>query len=106
MEPFVVVALFALVITKLVDTVRNAVDPQANLPKVVWNVSAFVIGIVVCLIWDVNMLENFGSNELQDTAGEVLSGILLGAGGSAWHEVLDFFSGRKWPTSGRPPSRP
>jgi hypothetical protein len=98
MEPFVVVAVFALVITKLVDTIRNAIDPTARLPKVVWNVTAFVAGIAVCLIWSVNMLEQFGDEGVRGTAGEVLTGILLGAGGSAWHEVLDFLSGRKWPT--------
>lgn len=95
MGEFAVLAALSLAVTKVVDTIRNAFDQQDSAPKVIWNIVAFAIGICVCVIFDANLLrEASGTDPIRGTAGQILTGILMGAGGAAWHEVLDFFSSK------------
>ncbi len=88
------VAILALITTKVVDAFRQ-LDPADKLPKITWIVAAWIVGIVVCLIWQINALVglDFGrATRLTGIAGQVVTGFLTGAGGSAWHELLDNLS--------------
>lgn len=80
----------ALVITKVVDLIRNGVDPSDSAPDWVWNVAAFTIGVMIALTSGVNVLGNVDG--LTISTQEVLTGIFLGGGSSAVHEILDLLS--------------
>jgi len=88
------VTVLGLVVTKLVDTVRNAVDPGGlRVPKVVWNLLAFGVGIFMAVVYDINILHDLGvGSSLQNVGGEVVTGFIIGSAGSGWHEILDLFS--------------
>lgn len=91
MENIETFTILALLVAKLVDTLRNATDPNGAAPKVVWNIGAFVVGIIVAFSVSLNIFGPLGMNK---SVGIILSGFLLGAGGSGWHELLDFLSGK------------
>lgn len=100
-----VVTFLSLVVTKLVDTIRNAVDPDVppRIKRVVWNLLGFGLGIAIALIFHVNFIEaalqELGAssgevNDVRGTAGEILTGFFLGAGASVWHELLSWWSSK------------
>jgi hypothetical protein len=98
---FLIAAIpLGLTVTKVVDFVRNLLgDAQANVPKWVWNVLAFVVGIIIALAFEINLIAPVVAAipALKDwspdsTLAMVLSGIGLGAVGSGWHEKLDQWS--------------
>lgn len=98
----------SLTVTKAVDFVRNLPffkneDGTAKLKgSFVWNVVALVIGLAMCVGWEINLAESAAklvpaladmAAKFAGTAGEVLTGIAVGLGGSAlFHEVLDSLS--------------
>jgi hypothetical protein len=84
--------VFAILITKLVDFLRNAFDKDARWPKWSWNLAALGLGIAVALIFQVNIFATISHTHVQGWAGQLLTGGGIGAGGSAWHEVLDTLS--------------
>lgn len=92
--------VFPILVTKLVDLIRNAFDSGGKAPKWVWNVVAFGVGVTVCLVWEVNALAQFSHTGTQGVAGEVLTGLGLAGGASFWHEVMDFFSAKAKNPSG------
>ncbi|MFA5801519.1 MAG: hypothetical protein WC911_03490 [Thermoleophilia bacterium] len=83
------VAGLGLVVTKIVDGVRNAADPSDSPRlKVVWNILAFVIGIGMAYVWsDMGGFVILGAGPT--TFG---TGLLIGAVASGWHEGLDRLS--------------
>lgn len=90
----------ALLVTKAVDTTRNLIDGGDSFPKVVWNVAAFVFGLVLCLGWQFNPVAGLAaaipalsdSSALTGVAGQILSGLAIGAMAGFWHEKLDLWS--------------
>ena len=90
----------ALLVTKAVDTVRNLVDAAGAMPKFVWNLAAFVFGVVLCLGWGYNLVSTLAHSIpalSQNTAfdgvwGQVLTGMAVGAMAGFWHEKLDEWS--------------
>jgi hypothetical protein len=93
-EVVAMVTVLGLVVTKLVDTVRNAVDPGGmRVPKVAWNLLAFAVGIFMAVVYDINVLHELGvDTALKALGGEIVTGFIIGSAGSGWHEVLDLFS--------------
>ena len=100
---FLIAALpLSVGVTKVVDTIRNAVDPNAKFPKVTWNVAALVIGVLAALGFGFNLfvplvaaiprLENSGL--ATGTLGEVATGLALGAMAGFWHEKMAEWSAR------------
>ena len=85
---------FALTITKVVDFVRNLVkdkERQESL-KWLWGGGALVLGLVVAFVFEINVFADFSDSRANGALGTVLTGLGMGATGSAWHEVLDAFS--------------
>jgi hypothetical protein len=86
------VAISAMV-TKLVDLVRNVADSGDTLPKWVWNIVAFGIGIVAALLGDLNALGDLVKN-IDATTAQVLTGLAIGGGASGFHELFDLLSSK------------
>jgi hypothetical protein len=98
---FLIAALpLAVTVTKVVDTVRNLLGgAESNVPKVVWNLLALVVGVIVALGFEINLLAPVAAAipALKDwspssTMAEILSGLAIGAMGSFWHEKMDEWS--------------
>jgi hypothetical protein len=86
--------LLAVVVTKLVDLVRK-LDPDNKWHKSVPILLAMAFGVGIALTYQVNVLAELGfepSNQLQGTFGQVLTGLVVGAFSSGWHELFDAFS--------------
>jgi hypothetical protein len=99
------VAVFLLAmgagVTKLVDTIRNSKVLGATPPKFTWNVVAFGIGIIWCLGWQVEVTSQLAAfvpaladhaSRFTGVAGQVFTGVLVGALGGGWHEFFDLMS--------------
>ena len=98
---FLTISGLTLIVTKVVDTVRNAVDPDARFPKVTWNVLAFVVGIAFCIGWEKNLTADLfrmvpalarDADGLGGLSGQVVSGLMLGGFAGFGHELLDRLS--------------
>jgi len=90
----------APLVTKLVDLLRNVIDPKDKFKdkgkgrlKSIWNILAIVIGIGVALIWHLNVLPaTFAHSVSQKWAGWIITGIAMGGVSSGWHELFDALS--------------
>ena len=94
---FLIAALpLSVGVTKVVDTIRNATDPNDRFPKVTWNIAALVVGVLAALGFGFNLfvpliaaipaLENSGL--ATGTLGEVATGLALGGMAGFWHEEM------------------
>jgi hypothetical protein len=93
-EPVEVATVFAMVVTKVVDLLRNMFDTTPpKRPKWLWNVLALALGVAVALVWHVNMLDNFTSTAPQGVFGQLLTGLAIAGAASGWHELFDTLSG-------------
>lgn len=93
-----VATVFGIVVTKTVDLIRNALagTPLAETRfKWLWNVLALGLGVLMALVWAVNMLDNYSSpdSRVQGVFGQVLTGLAIGGVASGYHELFDLLSG-------------
>jgi Na+/H+ antiporter NhaD/arsenite permease-like protein len=99
----VLAAVLALgaVVTKSVDLVRNVIDRDDSLPPATWNVAAFLIGIIYCVGWQIDLSAAIlalvpalaeQSSRLTGVAGQVLTGVLAGGAAGFAHELFDNLS--------------
>jgi hypothetical protein len=93
-EVVAVATVFGMVVTKTVDVLRNAFDNDDTLPKWLWNLAAFGLGIGMALVWQINMLDNYSDKDsiVQGLTGRVLTGIAIGGVSSGYHELFDVLS--------------
>ena len=91
----------SLTVTKIVDFFRNVLDKQDMWPKWVWNVVALVIGLVLCVGWQINLAGAASSlvpaladkaSVLAGVSGQILTGVVVGMASGFWHELLDALS--------------
>lgn len=90
----------AVLVTKAVDTTRNLIDKDDKLPKATWNVAAFVFGLALALGWQFNLASALAAvvpslqntTSLDGVAGQLLTGLAIGAMASFWHEKLSEWS--------------
>jgi len=87
MEILLSVLGLALLTTKVVDTIRNVADGDDSLPKGIWNVAAFGVGVGVAYLFVAAGFDISGAGP--STMG---TGLLIGAAASGWHEALDRLS--------------
>jgi hypothetical protein len=93
MELLTSTTAFALLVTKLVDFTRNMFDKDQHVPKWVWNALPLGLGLIMALVFDLDVFRMFEHNGTAEWAGRILTGLGIGATGSGWHEVLDALSG-------------
>lgn len=98
---FLVAALpLGVTVTKVVDFVRNLLGAaETNVPKWVWSLLALVVGVVIALGFEVNLIAPIAAAipGLKDwnpssTMAEIITGLAIGAMGSFWHEKLSAWS--------------
>ena len=95
LSPVLAFSVLGLLVNRVVDFIRNAFDKTDRIPKAVWLLIAWGIGIAVAfLVASSNSIQAFFSMEAEDK-NTVLTAVLFGMGfGSVagfWHEVLAFF---------------
>jgi hypothetical protein len=96
----IAVGPLAIGVTKAVDLIRNVADKNDTWPKWSWNVAAFVLGAGVAVGWGYNLVAAVAhqipalstSSSLDGVAGQLLTGVAIGAVASYWHERMDIAS--------------
>lgn len=95
-EVVAIATIFAMVVTKTVDLIRNVVGSfvEGVVPKATWNVAALGLGVAMALTWRVNMLDNYSDphSVVQGTFGQILTGLAIGGVSSGYHEFFDLLS--------------
>jgi hypothetical protein len=95
-EVIAAATVFAMVVTKTVDLIRNIVGAtvQAYLPKATWNIAALGLGVAMAVAWRVNILDNYSDRNsvVQGLFGQVLTGFAIGGSSSGYHELFDVLS--------------
>jgi hypothetical protein len=93
-EVVAVATVFAAIVTKVVDMLRNAFDKGGTAPKWIWNVSSLALGMGMAVAWRVNILDNYSSTNsvVQGVFGQILSGLAIGGAASGYHELFDALS--------------
>src|SRR4051812_27395110 len=93
LEVVAVATVFAMVITKTVDVIRNVLEPLTGgrIPKASWNALALILGVVMALVWDINLLDNYSdpASVVQGSFGQILTGLAIGGASSGYHELFD-----------------
>lgn len=97
----------AVLVTKGVDLIRNLFDPKVKAPSWTWNIVAFGIGAGMCIGWQVNPVGSLAhaipalanGTRFNGVAGQVLSGLAVGAMGGLWHEKLSAWSAISGPAN-------
>jgi len=92
MEAALSATIFPVLVTKIVDLLRNSFDRDAKVRKWVWNALALVIGVAVALLAGVNVVTEFAGSDTPTWLGTIMTGLAIGALGSGWHEGLDLLS--------------
>jgi hypothetical protein len=98
---FGVITGLSLTVTKGVDLVRNLPWFKGKwLGSWVWNLLAFVFGVVLCIGWQHSFVNDLFAQipalstiHLNGPSGYVLSGLILGGVSGFGHELLDALSG-------------
>src|SRR6266542_7150744 len=94
MSPLVATpTIFAQIVTKVVDLLRNAFDSVGKAPKWVWNLVAIGLGVVAAFGWQLNLLEGFKGTSISVGMGKFFTGLAIGGMSSGWHELFDSLSG-------------
>jgi hypothetical protein len=84
--------LFATIVTKAVDLLRNLLDKDGTWPKWIWNAVAFGLGMAVALVWKINLLDNFGAHGINGFSGQLMTGLAIAGSASGYHELFDTLS--------------
>ena len=94
MDTVVIFAIMGIIITKVIDFLRNAFDKEDRIPKAWWNLAAFALGIglayAVCGVAFVHSKLGLPDEGCTD---QVLIGLGFGAVSGFWHELLDALGG-------------
>lgn len=95
-EVVAVATVFAMLVTKVVDLIRNVVGQilQPMIPKATWNLAALGLGVAMVVAWRVNLLDNYSDpgSAVQGVFGQVLTGLVIGGVSSGYHELFDALS--------------
>lgn len=86
----------AVVVTKVVDFIRNLFDTSHRAPSWVWNLVALGTGLVVAFLFGINLLHAIVAAipalsdraGTQDVLGQALTGLMLGAMAGFWHDKM------------------
>lgn len=93
--------IIGLVVHQAVAFLRNAFDKNDRVPKAVWNLVPWALGILIAVvICNVHQLQNWLSLTSPDCVATVLIGLGFGSVAAFWHSVLG------WLGAGHPSPNP
>lgn len=101
---FVIAAVpLAIGVQKALQVVRDLVNPSGSWPSWLWVAAAFVAGVLLCVGWQLNLASTLehgipalaGDTHLDGVAGQVLTGLGIGAMAGVWHDKLAVWSSRE-----------
>ena len=86
---FVVMLTLAILIESLAEVVKAAISP-AVLPKWVWFLITSIIGMVLCILFAIDMFAalGFAGGAAAVFIGQLLTGVAVGAGSGFVHTIL------------------
>ena len=89
LEVFMVMITLAILIESLAEVVKAAISP-ATLPKWVWFLITSIIGMVLCILFRVDLFAalGFAGGAAAVWISEILTGIAVGAGSGFVHSIL------------------
>lgn len=93
----------AIGVEKATQAVRALVDRNGTWPTVIWIIVSFVLGVGLCLGWQLNLAVTFehaipalaNDTHLDGVAGQLLTGLAIGAMAGVWHDRLALWSARE-----------
>lgn len=91
MDVFIAVVVLAVLIEKLAEVVKTAVSP-AKLPAWGWFAITSGMGMLLCVLFNVNVFTELGFAAETSAAvvvGQLITGIAAGSGSSFVHDLLD-----------------
>ena len=95
MDGFAVYLALGVLVAKLVDTLRNLIDPGEAKPSVFWNLAALVFSLAICIVWQLdatNLIAGLNAPAYGPIPGEILTGLIVAGAAGGSHQVLDYIS--------------
>ena len=85
-----VIIMLAILVESIAELIKAAISP-ARWPKWVWLIITSAMGIAICILWTVNLFTAVGLAGVGAAiiAGQVITGIAIGAGSGFVHTLLD-----------------
>ncbi len=90
MDVLVAVTLLALLIERLAEVVKTAISP-AKLPAWGWFATTSVIGMLLCVLFNVDIFTDLGFTADTTAAvivGQLITGIAAGSGSGFVHDLI------------------
>ena len=87
MEGILVVLVCAVVIEALIEVFKGMVPASITVATVAWPIVAAVLGVLLCIAANVDLLATAGLNIAVPYMGSVMTGILISRGASFIHDV-------------------
>lgn len=93
METIAIILALAIILEALVEIIKGMVPGTVKTPEALWPLCSAVVGIVLCIGAQVNMLEIAGITMAIPYLGQVLTGLLISRGASFVHDVWGRING-------------
>lgn len=90
MDILVAVTLLALLIERLAEVVKTAISP-AKLPSWGWFAITSVLGMLLCMLFNVDIFTDLGFTAQTPAAmivGQLITGIAAGSGSGFVHDLI------------------
>lgn len=88
-----ILTAIALITERLTETVKGAFPGIKGRPAALWGISTLA-GVGLCLAFGADVFAEGGAQAAIPYVGQILSGIICGAGSSLLHEVRDALAGK------------
>lgn len=95
MEAFVIVIIIAVLVEALVEVLKGLVTEGTSVPAWLWPVCGAALGVLLCVLADVDALTLLGVGLSVPYVGNALTGILVSRGASFMHDVWQRVNGEK-----------
>ena len=89
MEAIMLVLMAAMILEALLQVVKGWVPENRTPPGWTWQVAGAGLGVLICLLGNVDLLKEAGLYLRVEWLGEVLTGVLISRGASFVHDLWD-----------------
>lgn len=83
------VLIAAFILEAVIQVIKGWVSEDKQTPGWVWQIVGAILGVLLCLLGNVDMLKQAGLPLFVPYVGQVLTGILISRGASFIHDVWD-----------------